>query len=419
MFNEQMFDYIEEDGITLISSYDETKIKGIMHMITFPEKTPDGKIIKGIKSFTFIDCKFHEIIIPKTYDKIEDNAFVSCTKLEKVKLNGEIPENLSRIFSECRDDICFFVNSIEDVKDIKISKGYCFFLGELDFSKVKYSEDVRRIIIEDISKFIKDRVDVYIPNTYKGKKVILNLRNIYEYFTTDTGECYAEKSFDKLKTVEYLRISNFNFHDADKIYFENLKAINLGSNTRLISVPKFPVKRLTIPDKTEILVFFGDKNDFINIEELYLPNSLRNFNLKVLKDTRFMERYLDKKNNLYIIDNYLIGMKMSLNNPSEIKIPKEVEFISKYAFDRVDIKSIEFNNKIKEIPEKCFFNCRNLSKVFLPENIEKINSDAFAKTYLIREDKTLPKVSYFIKNKKCKISAGAFNFYENNEVILG
>ena len=83
---------------------------------------------------------------------------------------------------------------------------------------------------------------------------------------------------------------------------------------------------------------------------------------------------------IYSKDETIFGKNVLfsyIGNASEYVIPESVDIIVAHCFFMSGVKSVEFNNKIKEIPAYTFASCRNLKEITVPDSVENIEEGAF------------------------------------------
>lgn len=72
------------------------------------------------------------------------------------------------------------------------------------------------------------------------------------------------------------------------------------------------------------------------------------------------------------------GAFLGADNLKEIVLPDTLEELGAYSFQQSSISKLTIGNKLKVINESTFQQCDNLTEVYIPENIIKIEKDAFS-----------------------------------------
>lgn len=167
----------------------------------------------------------------------------------------------------------------------------------------------------------------------------------------------------------------------------NFNSVSLANNENLYSV-KFPEGLTSLTGKTF--------QNCINLQEVYLPNSITSFSANDTFDNCQSLRHLTLPNKLEKTGGYTFR---NCNSLEEMYLPDTLTNQPMMT----SLKSIRFiklpvNSSFKKVGE--LSNCTSLEKIYLPSNIETIGSSCFSGCTNLR-DINLNYVKY--------IEAGAFN----------
>ena len=174
----------------------------------------------------------------------------------------------------------------------------------------------------------------------------------------DSVERINKNAFRLCKMENVILPNNLKYIDKSAFeYCENLKNIILPESLLQISGSAF--------------------RNCISLTNVKLSPNIKEIDFLAFDNTPFLESLKNEKE-LQIYEKYLVNGKNV--NKEEIIIPKDIEIMSNNCFFHSEIiKSVSLENtKITEIPKSCFHLCNHLNEIFFSNNIEKINSQAFA-----------------------------------------
>lgn len=107
------------------------------------------------------------------------------------------------------------------------------------------------------------------------------------------------------------------------------------------------------------------------LKSLTLPNSLEECHEEAFKDSITSVSFATGRTAIQT------AMFQGANKLTAIIIPETVTTIEEDAFNGSGLKQITFNNGLKSIGDKAFYNCDNLTAASLPTGLESVGSDAF------------------------------------------
>lgn len=379
---------------------------------------PDSIIIIGAYSF-FNNINLTEVEISNNITQIKELAFAECHNLEKISLPNTLKSIGYKAFSDCKN-----------LKKIIIPEG----VESIGFGAFAECHSLE---------------EIYLPNSLKTlePQIFLNCKNLKKIHLPEGIDYLPDEFF---KGCETLNIT----------LPKNIKKLGKGVFQNCKSLTNFP----------NDVIEFGNScfkncsnlnNIFLNTEVSYLPNScfegcrklnnicsesesitigkraFRNcISLNSIPDfiSTFNRQAFENCISITEIDikNKVIPMACFRGciNLTNIKNQDKVNSIESYAFSNTGVEEFTFNTPI--IPSEVLSNCRNLKRLklntrtlkvksrafyncpllentFLPDSVEEIGKEAYARCHSIKEF-TVP------ANLKNLVD-GAFSFMDSLEVI--
>lgn len=301
--------------------------------------------VERIDLFAFWGCKsLRDITIPaNSYCIIDSDVFAHCTGLEKVTLGAGVDVVGSGVFEDCNN------------------------LKRIDFG------DSQPWLWSKTFDGVPD--DVVIG--YKGLDInVKDLRELLADYNLDpirlsdvdfTGTQTTKEKDDKGWELKdgVLTIHKEQYFDFRYEKFENcdeLTALHLPDGLKRIPSEVYYnnsyLSNIYIPETVEII----ENNAFSNcpsLKSITLPDKVRD-----IGSCAFCETGLES-----------------------IKIPQNVKSIESLAFGLCkDLKKVTIeNDKLPEIPDQSFTDCKNLESINIPESVERIGDGAFFRCESLRE----------------------------------
>lgn len=309
------FDGFKHDGVWEIP--DHVDYKGVSYPLT--------------EVYGFSQCQLTKIVIPNTVTVVGDMGASSCPKLESVVLGNSVKTILPYAFRNCPFDF-----------DIPSS-------------------------VEVIGKCAFCNTGITSLNLGKSVKSI-------------GPEAFAD--CDSLETV--------NWDCAlDSIPYEcfyvckNLQTVTLGEGLKAIGSSAFEycisLKKIVIPDGVRA-IRASAFSQCESLEDIRLPQSLES-----IGDYAFGKRHnsnerkcislkhIDLPEGLDSIGKYAFQW----SGLEDLVLPEGLVFLGNDAFAFTNIKTLVVPQSLKEIPERCFYWCKELSEPDLG-TVETFGSEAFA-----------------------------------------
>lgn len=320
-----------------------------------------GKKITKIEDSAFYkNYAMKSITIPSKVKEVGDYAFEKCTDLVKVKFNGKKTKLGKNIFSNCSS-----LKSITFPKMIKEIPEYAF-SGCNSLTKVKIPKNVGLI---------------------------------------------KKAAFTRCKKLKSIQLNKKLYALGDRVFAQSgLSKITLNSQLQFIGNGAFQgtkVKNLTLKGKVTYIGnrVFADCNKLTNI---FIPASVKGINpgafnncvsLRAIKVASGNANYTSENGVLYNKGKTRL-LQYPLHKTSKtFRIPSSVETIRKnafsengylqnvtvsaqkiesYAFYRMSaLRSVTLLNGVKTIENSAFSENYKISKLVLPDSVEKIGSYAF------------------------------------------
>ena len=133
-------------------------------------------------------------------------------------------------------------------------------------------------------------------------------------------------------------------------------------------------------DSTGVIIT-GTKNwnDSWKKRILEIPTAIQGFPVKEIGGvSNAVFGYLDYCEGIIIPDGINLKKEAFYKFPGKfVRLPDTLKTIPEGCFRGASIESIEIPKTVKEIDAKAFTYCENLKEVIIPENVEKINDEAF------------------------------------------
>lgn len=304
-----------------------------------------------------------KIVVDNEITKIPSAAFSVCKNLEFINLPESIEYIGSQAFSGC-----------ESLKEITIpSKAGCY----IDNRAFENCPNLKRIDFTVDQLWVSLGTFVGAPDDtivgYKGREI--SVKDLGEILYDDPSRL-SEKEIDEV-------LENLERHNAltELKLPENLKRVpsEIYANSKNLS-------SVHIPETVEIIGSDAFSN-CPSLKSVTLPD-----HVMIIENCAF----------------YKTGLE-------SIKIPQNVKGIETLAFGLCeDLKKVTIeSDKLPEIPDQSFTDCKNLESINIPESVERIGDGAFFRCESLREI-TIPSTAH------CVIDKHAFEDCKNLEkVTLG
>ncbi len=362
---------IASDGKCKKCGYIRTPSEGIEYELV------NGKYYR-VKSLSEVNDD--NLVIPETYNGLPVSEIYENVRYNKSFVSSYIPKTVSKM-------------------------RYFFFYGELTIdSKNPYFVFEDGLLIEKKTKklvsYLGDPVNVYIP----GDKVKIIGRESFHYMydvkTLVIGEGVTTIEqlafFDppKLESITIPstleNISRGELPVADKIIGDPIPAAMTELSEYMFSGAKF--ETLTVPSKIKVIsngAFY-----MAEIEKIVWKGSISEFGEKAFNAAKF----------------------------GEFTFPKGLKVIGEMAFKNTNLKVADLPDGLLEIKDGAFFECKELTEIYIPSSVESIGKqvfngcDSLQKIVVDKNNKNYKMVGDFLVDIRTK-TAIAFIF-RGSEIVI-
>lgn len=261
--------------------------------------------------------------------------------------------------------------------------------------KYRYSKEYKGI---EITKYIGKEKEVYIPAMIENKPVKALARHAF----------YSNEVVEKVVFPDTIvEIGAGAFGSCFK-----LNNVTLPSQLRAIREETFSTCPLLTELKIPSSVKYIGSSAFLwsGLKQITIPASVREIDNWAFNDCRELEQVMIPENaKLEKIGEAAFSECYQLKTISPL--PASLKKLGARVFDGSSLREIHFapNAKIKELPEKCFFNCQGLREVDIPKNVTKIGAKLF-----IAVDETDGKYYYRHRVVKINILGGKIKTIEKD-----
>ena len=362
----------KDNGLNIFNDKNNKVVKEII--------IPDS--IKIIKQNTFKNCSgLKKINIPDSVEKIEAKVFEGCSNLKEITISQLVTSIEKETFNYCvslekinlPDNLKYIEDSAfsncNSLKNINLPES----LNTLGESAFSYCTDLEEITIPKniqrigYNSFISctslSAVNIHNGLTSIGNNAFNDCSNLQRIVIPDSVNSIGIGAFmncSSLKEIimpkELIGIEKSTFYNCS-----NLQTINLKENIEKIEVQAFAncenLKNINIPAKTVNIgayAFYGCKN-LINMQ-------------------------IDKNNKCYTFENGILYTKNKSeivscinNKDSIIRFPEYIKTIKEGAYRGNNyIEKIYLDNNIEKIESFAFANCNNLADIYIENKKEDI-----------------------------------------------
>ena len=314
----------------------------------------NGLPVKKIKKDVFANNRYlREIIISKNIEKLEEEAFYSCIKLEKVQFESDSTKISAYSFENCHNLKNIILPSKLKTLEYKVFSG-CSSLTDIEIPK-----SINKIERDAFSN-CKSLKNIYYCGTIvdwckismnDGSNPMKYAENFY-LLNNDGDNIFNDKKFKLIDEVVILKdiseIKPYTFSG-----FKRISHIKIPYGVKVIGYGAFEdssVEIIELPDTVEE-INSGAFNRCEKLKTIEIPNSI-----KII-----MDRVFDYCESLV-----------------DIKFPSSMTKFYCSFFNCVNLKSIELPNNITEIDDMMFDGCKNLESIKIPNGVKKIGSSAFS-----------------------------------------
>ncbi len=324
---------------------------------------------KEILAYAFLRTKFSEIYIPKSVEKISENAFSYNTSLNNIIIEGTEPKFVyesGMLMPKEKNEILFASDKyLKSISTFEIPEGIDRFYLEIN----QYRNINKLIISNSLTEKLTPRAlpdtiqDVEVKNKNKKFKVDEEKKILYTQDTKELNMCFSkEENIDLLDENNEIGIQSIS----DSAFCQATNAKNIILPKSNIVIDSFAFQNCVKLESLKI----GE-----NVSKISGLFNFLNYNGKVT---------IDPSNNYYQIENNILYTKNKEEIvcalypiEGEFKIDSEVVSIGDYAFQsQSQMTNIVFQKGLKKIGES-FRYCYSLTELNIPSSIESISTSAF------------------------------------------
>ncbi len=326
---------------------------------------PDSVTAIGEGAFSNVEG-LKTIIIPSTVKRIEQNAFRYNSTLEEVimqeKINADGTIEGVEYIGSYAFSSCPSLTTVQMANSVKEIMEQAFY-GDQQLQNINISKSLNEI--NSYLFCMTGLQNVEIPEgiekiQYSAFYKCENLKTIKLPSTLKTIDGTAFGNCPKLSNIE-IPESNKNFEFQNGILLGKLE----NDKREMVIILESAIKNntLTIPDKV-VSLKIGQINAFPQITTVKVPASVIDINASFFQ-SYITNIVIDAANPKYEVVNNAIYTKESYG--------EEIEIVRYFGNEN----TVEIKDKTKIIKEFCFSYKNNMTKVELPNSLEKIESQAF------------------------------------------
>ena len=251
----------------------------------------------------------------------------------------------------------------------------------------------KKCIIKCLNKYI-DKVAVFEPIEEIGDYAFINCEALREILLPNTLKIIGKSCFQNCKSLNSITIPDSVETISENAFF----------NCKCLQIQNLPQGIKEIGDTAF---------QWCNVNGIIIPSGTCNIGISPFpKDCKEMK---SKSNRFIIIDSMLIDndkkelIQVVSSAINRIEVPNSIIKIRESAFAHSKIESIIIPSSVIELEDGLFWNCKNLTEVFLECNIEMLPNSIFAYCESLSSVK--------MPNGINVIGTGAFSYCRNLQAI--
>ena len=336
-------------------------------------KTVNLENVTEIGDNAFNNCeKLTDLNIASDTENISPLAFANCTSLYFNVTNGSNQKNYAS--DNGYDYKCVTDNGLQyyrDFADGESSVNIIGYIGNDNSLNVKSTIDGADVVRVTSGAFTENEVieNIVLPDTVTDiESSSFNSCSMLKSVEMNGVKSIGESAFYACCLLENVKVGDL-VEAIGKKAFGNCKAIKefyfsdsiteIGDGAFQNASPKAVMTERAYSEKT------GYSYEYVNAKGFrYYPDNDSNFE--------------------YYVENYIASISGYKINNSEVVIPSEIDGytvnqVAENAFkNNSAIKTVVFNENIRNINDYAFYGCSALSSVSFPKSLRKISDYAFA-----------------------------------------
>ncbi len=364
-----LYYFVNDNNEITITSGDKPYNKKVLNI----PKTIDGRLVTTIDTGAFQGNEtIEEVFIPDTIDCINDFAFSSCKKLEKIHIDNDVKTVFPNAFSN--SPLLLFVYGPTQKKDM-----FEWAAGQMVI------ETPRRNTIDD--NWLDNMFSGFYITNHPKKSVLTGFDDDYDGFGKDIkiskeGFPYFLNDDNEAIITRHITIKEDNIVVPNEV--DGYKVVAIGS----YAFTNASYSSIIIPESVEVVAagaFFNTSFDYLR-----LPKELKYLNESFICNNRIPLPLLKQR----IKDNDEV-----INNPYFIIMPEEIQQLDAGIIDKYRLEGhtlvFEKTPKYKDKYEE--FNCSILNTSVFYDNdsksiyIIKDNNACILSNYQIDKKDKIPK----------------------------
>ena len=345
---------------------------------------PDSVTAIGEGAFSNVEG-LKKIIIPSTVKRIEQNAFRYNSTLEEVimqeKINADGTIEGVEYIGNYAFRSCPSLTTVQMANSVKEIMEQAFY-GDLQLQNINISKNLKEISSYLFAVTGLQNVEIPEGVEYIGYNTFYSCKNLKTIKLPSTLKTIAGTAFSNCPKLSNIEIpeSNKNFEFQNGILLGKLEDDKREMTIILESAIKD--NTLTVPDKV-VSLKSGQIDAFTQITTVKIPKSVENIEAGFFHRNITNIEIIDNANPKYEVVNNAIYTKESYS--------EEIEIVRYFGNE----STVEIKDKTKIIKEYCFRYKTNMTKVELPNSLEKIESQAFNECSNLKSIKLRANVNSF------------------------
>ncbi len=345
-----------EDGIEVIPSC--LAIGTGIKSLTFPDS------VKIISENAFENCtSLSEVTLPKNIEELCSKAFESCTGLTSIT----IPKTLKKAHTDYNSQGAF--NKCENLTEVIFEEGIevipGFVMRDTGIKNIKFPDSVKEIESSAFS-FCSNLTEINLPE------------NIEILHSNAFADCIGLTSVTIPKS---LKIGSDKYSSEGAFNGSvNIKEVIFEEGAELVPSSIFynmKIEKVTIPDTVKII----EGNAFANcpnITEIKLPSQLEEIYSSAFENCTGLTSITIPKSVTRGKSNYFeTGAFEGCTNLTDVTFEDGIEIIPTHIMRNTGIKNVNLPDTVKVIESGAFENCKNITEIKLPNQLEELYSLAF------------------------------------------
>ena len=415
---------VKSDHVVLLDCQDSVKGEVII-----PE-TIKGRPVTVIRENAFESCSsLEKIELPQSVKEIGDNAFLWCTSLKEVVIPDSVTKIGRSAFYSCNS--LAEINIPDSITELGINTfSNCKYL-----KKVTLGKAVASIGTDCFSSCIL-LTEITIPKTVKSANYAFENSGLKKVTFEDGIDIIPSYMFVNAKEITDIVIPD-SVKKIGQSAFSNcsgLKKVKLGKSVSAIGLDCFSqcqsLTEIFIPKTVKSAgyafensglekITFEDGTDTILSHICASAKKLRKpvipEGVETIEEGAFTN--CESLNECLLPESLTtMGMYVFSNckNLKEIVIPSNV-IHTNYSFDNSGVETMIFKEGMEAVPQRIAINAKNLKTVYLPDSVSKIGNSAFENCINLETIKSNRTIFEFYENSfaNCdKLSDARFSVFD-------